>query len=266
MMSTTRYTVKQLADFAGVSRRTLHYYDEIELLPPAGHNENGYRYYDDESLFRLQQILFYREIGLELGQIKEVLDDPDFDTVAALQSHRKVLQGKIERMQRLIGTVDTTIMHLIGEVDMSEQNVFNGFSEEKQKEYEEEAVDNWGENAAQSIKLWNSYSEERKAQIMQEGSDIYNEIVANMDKGPDAPEIRALLVRWHDHLRYFYEPSIEVLEGLGNMYHDHPDFNATFTKMHPDLPGFLKAAIAIYVDELETRWLERELGILEEQE
>ncbi len=258
------YTVKQLADLAGVSRRTLHFYDEKGLLKPASRGETGYRIYDDGSLFQLQQILFYREIGLDLQEIKKILDDPDFDTVTALQLHRHTLQENIERLQTLIQTVDTTIMHLIGEVEMSEKNVFEGFSEEKQKQYEEDAVAQWGDNAAQSIKLWKSYSEARQEEIMQEGSDIYKEIVANMDKGADSEEIRALLVRWHEHLRYFYEPTIEVLGGLGDMYHDHPDFNATFTKIHPDLPAFLKEAIAVYIDELETKWLEQELGILEE--
>jgi DNA-binding transcriptional MerR regulator len=259
------YTVKQISGLAGVSVRTLHYYDEIGLLKPSSVGANGYRYYGDAALLRLQQILFYREMGLGLQRIKDILDDPEFDTVSALQQHRQTLQEKIERLQTLIATVDVTIMHLVGEVDMSNKKIiFDGFGEEKQKQYEQEAVDRWGDNAAQSIKLWNSYSEERKAEIMREGSDIYLEIVANMEKGPDSPEIQALLARWHQHLRYFYEPSIEVLGGLGNMYHDHPDFNATFTQIHPDLPAFLKRAIAIYVDVLETKWLERELGILEE--
>ena len=130
--------------------------------------------------------------------------------------------------------------------------------------YEEEAVDNWGDKAADSINLWKSYSDEKKEAIMAEGSAIYDEIAANMAKGPDSPDVRALLVRWHEHLRYFYEPSIELLGSLGDMYHDHPDFNATFTKIDPALPQFLKEAIASYVDQLETAWLERELGILEE--
>lgn len=258
------YTVKQLADMATVSRRTLHYYDEIGLLKPSSRKDNGYRQYDDASLFRLQQILFYREMGLDLQQIKEILDDPDFDLVSALQSHRHTLQAKIRRLQRLVQTVDTTILHLIGEVDMSKKNIFGGFSEEKLKQYEEEAIDNWGQSATESIKLWNSYSDERKEAIIQEGNNIYKEIVANMDKGADSPEIQALLVRWHEHLRHFYEPTIEVLGGLGDMYDDHPDFNATFTRIHPDLPAFLKKAIAIYVDELETKRLERELDVLGE--
>lgn len=258
------YTVKKLAELAGVSVRTLHYYDEIGLLKPTSVGENGYRHYSDESLFRLQQILFYRELDLDLMQIKKVIEDKNFDLVTALQSHRHILQEKIERLNVLINTVDTTIMHLVGEVNMSKKKIFEGFSPEKQQQFEEEAANLWGDKVKQSAQYWNSYSEEKKQQIMQEGSAIYTDIAAAMSKGPESPEIQAILVRWHQHLRYFYEPSLEVLGGLGDMYSDHPDFNATFTAIDPGLPAFLKKAIAIYVDELETQWLEKELGILKE--
>lgn len=254
------YTVKQLATVAGVSRRTLHYYDEIGLLRPTALTESGYRQYDDQALLLLQQILFFREIGLSLKQIQDIIHEPNFDLLSALRSHRQQMGDKIKRLQRLIQTVDATIMHLMGEIQMTDEHIFDGFNEQ----YEQEAIDKWGDTAQDSIAVWRSYNDEQKQQILDEGNQIYQEIVANMDKGPDSPDIRALLVRWHQHLRHFYEPSIEVLEGLGAMYHDHPDFNATFTRLHPDLPGFLKEAIAIYTDELETQWLERELGILEE--
>jgi DNA-binding transcriptional MerR regulator len=258
-MREAMYTVKKLSDLAGISGRTLHFYGEIGLLKPSHVGENGYRYYTDESLFRLQQILFYRELGLELNKIKQILDDPKFDLVTALQSHRQALQQKHDRVKALIHTVDTTIMHLVGEVNMSKKNIFEGFSPEKQKQYEEEAINLWGDKVKESIQYWNSYSEQKKQEILQEGSAIYLDIIAHMDKGPESPEIQAMLVRWHQHLRYFYEPSLEVLEGLGNAYHDHPDFNATFTAMHPDLPAFLKKAIAAYCDVLETQWLEKEI-------
>jgi len=203
-------------------------------------------------------------LGLELSQIKALIDDPAFDLVTALQTHRQTLQDKIDRLQTLIQTVDTTILHLVGEVQMSKKNIFEGFSAEKQQQYEAEATELWGDTVTQSVKLWNSYSEKRKQEIMQEGSDIYRDLAANMGRGPASGEIQAMLARWHQHMRYFYEPTIESLGGLGQMYHDHPDFNATFTAIHPDLPAFLKAAIGIYVDKLETAWLERELGILKE--
>src|SRR5215510_9131728 len=106
------YTVKQLSDLAGVSVRTLHYYDEIGLLRPTSVGENGYRYYDDDAMLRLQQILLYREMELELLQIKDILDSPDFDLVSALRSHRTVIQEKIKRLQNLVHTVDSTIMHV----------------------------------------------------------------------------------------------------------------------------------------------------------
>ncbi len=258
------YTVKQLSDLAGITVRTLHYYDEIGLLKPSEVGANGYRYYNTEALFRLQQVLFYREMDLDLEQIKRILDDPGFDLISALRQHRRMLETRVERLKTLMSTIDTTIMHLVGEIHMSKKKIFNGFSAEKQKQYEEEAVNLWGEAVRESHKLWNSYTDQEKEAIVQEGGDIYNEIAANMAKGPTSPEIQALLARWHQHLRNFYEPSIEVLGGLGNMYHDHPDFNDTFTAIHPDLPAFLKQAIAAYVDELETRWLEQELGILRE--
>ena len=261
------HTVHQLSRLAGVTRRTLHYYDEIGLLPPTGVRANGYRYYDDGALLRLQQILIYRELGLPLEQIKAILDDPDFDTVSALQTHRRKMRTKIERLEKLIGTVDRTILHLVGEIDMRDKkNIFEGFSEEKQKAYEAQATELWGDSVKESVRLWNSYSDEEKAAILAEGGRIYQGIADNMARGPESGAVQDLLVRWHKHMHYFYEPSIEVLGGLGDMYHDHPDFNATFTAIHPDLPAFLKQAIAHYVDVLETRWLESDLGILEDSQ
>ncbi len=261
------YSVGQAAAVAGVSVRTLHYYDEIGLLKPSFVGDNGYRRYNDEALLRLQQILFFREMELGLLQIKEILDAPGFDLVSALQSHRQALQSKIKRLQTLIDTVDTTIKHVEGEVNMSKKKIFQGFSEEKQKEYEERAMKEYGEeNVKRSVQLWKSYSEEKKKAIMDEGSANYLDIVNNMDKGPESPEVQAILVRWHQHMRYFYEPTLEILRGLGNTYNDHPEFNATFTAIHPDLPPFLQKAITYYIDTLEMAELEAELALLELEE
>jgi hypothetical protein len=204
-------------------------------------------------------------MDLDLMKIKEIIEAREFDLVSALQSHRQTLQEKMDRLQTLIKTVDTTIMHLIGEVNMSRKKIFEGFSEEKQKQYEKEAIRQYGEdNVKASYKLWNSYTEEQKEKIKQEGGAVYTDIVANMSHGPESPEVQAILVRWHQHLRYFYEPSLDVLRGLGNGYNEHLDFNATYTAIHPDLPAFLQKAITHYVDVLEIEWLERELAILEE--
>jgi len=257
------YTVKQLSELAGVSVRTLHYYDEIGLLNPSQVGENSYRYYDDAALLRLQQILFYREMGLELLRIKDVLDSPDFDLLTALRSHRTVLQAKISRLQDLIGTVDSTIMHLAGEVDMSKRQMFSAFSDEKQKDYEREARLQYGpDKVNDSIKRWNGYTQTQREIIAGEGNQIYSDIVDAIEAGlpPTSAEVQAILERWHDHLRYFYEPTLDILRGLGEGYNSHPDFIANFQKLHVDLPAYLQEGITQYVDDLETAEIERMLA------
>ena len=122
------YTVKQVAAMSGVSVRTLHFYDETGLLKPAYQGANGYRFYEEPQLLTLQQILFYRELGFELKQIKQILGRADFEKAAALQSHRKVLQKNLSRTRKLIETIDKTIQHLKGTKKMKGKEMFAGFS------------------------------------------------------------------------------------------------------------------------------------------
>ena len=123
------HTVKQLADLAGVSIRTLHYYDEIGILKPSSYGENGDRYYDEQAVLRLQQILFFRELDFSLDDVKDILDQPEFDVLHALREHRQALEQKVTRLNRLINTVDNTISHLKGELEMSQKSFFEGFDE-----------------------------------------------------------------------------------------------------------------------------------------
>lgn len=122
------YTVRQVAAMSGISVRTLHFYDETGLLKPDHVGANGYRFYEEPQLLILQQILFYRELGLELKQIKEVLNRGDFEKIDALESHRKVLQKSLSRTQTLIDTIDKTLQHLKGAEKMKVEELFEGFS------------------------------------------------------------------------------------------------------------------------------------------
>src|SRR5512140_1355313 len=122
------FTVKQLSTVAGVTPRTLRHYDAIGLLKPARIGSNGYRYYDESSLLRLQQILFYRELGMPLDDIKKVMGRRDFDVLEALQEHKAALSRKVSRLNRLIQTVDNTIFHLKGKTAMNEKDFFHGFT------------------------------------------------------------------------------------------------------------------------------------------
>ncbi len=246
------YTIKQLSNLAGVTTRTLRYYDSIGLLRPTTYGENGYRQYDDATVLRLQQILFYRELDFSLDDIQELLDRPEFDVLEALQTHRTALQERVERLHRLIHTVDVTLMNLRGELPMNESQLFEGFDEAKQAQYEQEVREQWGDNPAteESFKRWAGYTADQKKRIFAEGGAIYTDLVAAMGKGYASPEVQAIIARWHQHLRYFYEPTVEILRGLGQGYAEHPDFRATFEKLHPDLPDFLPQAITYYCDRL----------------
>jgi DNA-binding transcriptional MerR regulator/quercetin dioxygenase-like cupin family protein len=122
------YTVKQVATMSGVSVRTLHFYDEVGLLKPAFYGANGYRFYEEAQLLMLQQALFYRELGFDLYQIRQTLGRGDFEKAAALRSHREILQKKIDRMRKLMETIDRTITHLDGTKRMEDKDMFAGFS------------------------------------------------------------------------------------------------------------------------------------------
>jgi DNA-binding transcriptional MerR regulator len=251
MKSETSYTVRQLAEIAGVSVRTLHHYDAIGLLSPPRDPANGYRRYDQASLLRLQQILFLRELGMSLDEIRAVLDRPDFDLLHALEQHRRALRERQARLERLMQTVERTIQHLRGEREMSNEELFAGFSEEQQAAYEEEAAQRWGEeNVRASNQRWREYSDEKKRAILEEGGAIYRELIDAMPEGPASPRVQELVRRWHENLRNFYEPTPEILLGLGDLYNEDPQFNATFVKMHPDLAPFMREAIKHYVESL----------------
>lgn len=244
------YTVKQLADLAGVSPRTLHYYDEIDLLPPSSVASNGYRRYDTAAVIRLQQILFYKELGLNLKEIKVLLDTPGFDVLAALEAHKSRLEQKASRILELLDTVENTIRHLKGERTMSDSDFFKGFDEAQQMEYEKEVVERWGaDNPAflQSKQRWGSYSESQKAEIIAEGQAITLGLVEHIEADPTAPAVQALVARQHQWVNRFWDCSVEQFKALGQGYATDPKFFAMYQSFHPHLPQFLFKAIHHYV-------------------
>src|SRR5260370_18180221 len=159
-------TVKRLSKLAGVSGRTMPFYDEIGLLRPGRVGANGYRYYGQAALLRLQQILFYKELGLSLEGIAEVLDQPEFDVATALVAHRQALEQRLGRLRGLIATVDRTIAYLKGDTTMDAKEakeLFAAFSDEQQAEYEIEAEARWGaSNVRDSSRKWQAYSPAQK--------------------------------------------------------------------------------------------------------
>jgi MerR family transcriptional regulator, thiopeptide resistance regulator len=242
------FTVKQLSKLAGVTPRTLHHYDAIGLLKPSRVGDNGYRYYGEESLLRLQQILFYRELDIPLEDIKKIMAESRFDVLDALEGHKDALKKRIERLNVLLSTVDNTINHLKGKRTMSQKGLFEGFSEEEQEKYAEEAAQRWGaETIGASNKKWKSYSDAEKKKILAEGNALYTDLAAVMSKGATNKDVQAIIARWHKHMQYFWSPNDDQLLGLAGLYNDDPRFKANYEKVHPGLAEFMREAVKVYV-------------------
>ena len=243
------FTVKQLSQLAGVTPRTLHHYDEIGLLKPSRVGENGYRYYGEEAVLQLQQILFYRELGIPLNDIKKIMGRRDFDVAGALYSHKEALQKQVTRLNRLIRTVDNTIDYLKGTKDMSNKQLFEAFSDEQQAEYEKEIMQKYDPATVQAAsKRWKEYTAADKQHMGEEANALYQDLLLAIPKGPASPEAQSCVERWRRFIEYFWVPNDEQLSGLANLYNEDPRFKANFDKIDVRLAGFLREAINIYVE------------------
>src|ERR1051325_629168 len=228
------FTVKQLSKLAGVTPRTLHHYDAIGLLKPSRVGDNGYRYYGEESLLLLQQILFYRELDIPLEDIKKIMGRRDYDIVGALHGHKEALQRQVTRLNRLISTVDNTINYLKGNKEMSNKQLFEAFSDEQQAEYEKEIAQKYDPATVKaSAKKWKAYTAAEKKHIGEEGNEVYKSILAAMPKGASSREAQAGIERWRKHIEYFWIPDDEQLVGLADLYNEDSRFKANFDKFDP---------------------------------
>ncbi len=242
------FTVKQLSRLAGVTPRTLHHYDAIGLLKPLKIGSNGYRYYGQEALIRLQQILFYRELDMPLDEIKKIMGRRDFDALGALNEHRQSLDRRISRLIQLIETVDKTINHLEGRKPMSDKDIFQGFSEQEQEKYAQEAEKLYdAETVRASMKKWKAYSKEEKEAIMDEGRRLYRDLIFVMPKGAASNEVQEVIARWHKNLEHFWTPNDDQLISLVDGYNSDPRFMEFFDKLHPGLAVFMHEAVNVYV-------------------
>jgi DNA-binding transcriptional MerR regulator len=248
------YTVQKLATLSGVSVRTLHHYDEVDLLKPAYYGANGYRFYEEEQLLVLQQILFFRELGFELQKIREIIKKNDFDRIAALHSHRKMLTNSIEKTRELIQTIDNTIKHLQGEKKMKDKQFFEGLNSPKQKEYEEYLVKT-GKNSAEELEQGRKRLEKWKKEDWQETQAEWDQLLKayvnaiKNNKRPESPEAQDLIQL---HFKYLKKFGIEVKKEeaveKARSYLDHPDWRKFYDGHHPQLLEFILAATEVYAN------------------
>lgn len=247
------YTVKKLAGISGVSARTLHFYDEVGLLKPAYHGANGYRFYEESQFLTLQQILFYRELGFELKQIKEILRRSDFDKVAALESHRKVLRKNLAKTRQLIVTIEKTIEHLKGTKKMKSKELFVGFSPEQQARHENDLIGRFGdcmkdvvEKSKQKVKNWTKTDWEKSRGIF---DGICKDLTKMMgrDLPPDSSAVQDIIRRHYEWLKQFWTPVCQSYVGYSQLVLDS-ELRQAYAAYHARLPEFAAAAMKTFAE------------------
>lgn len=245
------YLVKEVAQIAGVSVRTLHHYDEIGLLAPRGRTDAGYRLYDDDDLLRLQQILIGRELGLPLEQIRRSFDDPKFDRKRALLEQREQLRQRAQQTDAMLRAVDAALALLSAPSDQKEtdamdlKQIFDGF---EPKQYETEAEQRWGDTDAykESMKRTKRYTKEDWQRCAVEQSGVYSDAfqLKQAGKAPDSPEAMDVAERHRLAIdRWFYPCSYTMHAGLADMYEQDSRFAENIDKHGAGLTPFLSAAI-----------------------
>ncbi|MFD2444958.1 MerR family transcriptional regulator [Bacillus sp. CGMCC 1.16607] len=247
------YTVQKLGSIAGVSTRTLRYYDEIGILKPARINSSGYRIYGQAEVDRLQQILFYRELGVSLDSIKDIVTAPSFDGASALKEHREKLLEKREQLDLLIRNVDKTIALTEGRIHMSNKEKFEGFKkkmiEDNEKKYGKEIREKYGDDTIDksNAKVMNMGQEEHD-EVTKLAEQVQVTLAQAFATGDPAGELAQKAADLHKQWLCYYwsEYSKEAHAGLGQMYVDDERFTAYYDKNQPGTALFLRDAILIY--------------------
>ena len=241
-----KLTIGQVSKHAGISVRTLHYYDEIGLLHPVGRSESGYRYYDRESLRKLQQILFFRELGFALSQIAEILSRPNYNPVQALKRQRELLQMKRERLDALIAHMDEILQ---GGHEMDFQAFDKTNLEREMERYYEEAKERYGNTPefAQSERRTGAYSKKDWNTMEEEAEKIFSTFAALRECAPDDEKVQAMVKLWQGHItKYYYPCTKEILCNLGQMYLEDERFTENLDRYGKGTAKLMSLAIAYY--------------------
>lgn len=238
--------IKEFAKLTGVTVRTLHYYDEIGLLKPSSVDEqNGYRFYDENCLERMQEILFYRELDFPLKEIRTILSSPEYDKNMVLKGQKRLLMLKKERLERLISALDDAMKG-----EKITMNAFDNTEFEAQREkYAAEAKEKWGETAAYKEFAAKNHTKEQQNEAFSGMERLMSEFAECKNSGalPDGEKAQALVKKWQDFItENFYTCTKEILSGLGEMYAADERFAANIDKHGVGTAEFMRNAIRAY--------------------
>ena len=252
------YSIKELSELAGISARTLRYYDEIGLLLPLRTNDAGYRFYGEKEVELLQQILFYRERGLGLEQIRNIVYQNDFDILSALYGHLEELENQKKRLDGLISIVKKTIRMKKGEVEMSDKERFEIFKEkiiqEHEKNYGEEVRQKYGDDsmkeAKQKIKNMTQADYERYQNL---GNEILMRLKEAVVGGvsPESEEGKRIVLLHKEWLGGTWRTySKQAHKGLSEMYVMDERFTAYYDREVQGCAEFLRKAVGCWIEKM----------------
>lgn len=251
--TSVEYRINELAKLAGISVRTLHYYDQIQLLTPKRISSNGYRVYGKEEVDSLQQILFYRELGVPLSEIQKIMGSKSYNSMSALQKHLSALKSRRKQMDCLIANVEKTIATLKGETSMSDKEKFEGFKkdmiEENEKKFGKEIRAMFGDRVIDdsNAKIM-GLTPEKYAQAQELSAQINQFLKLAFEQGDPSSELAQKVCEMHKKwLSYYWSQySKEAHIGLAQAYVDDPRFTRYYDKIAVGCAAFLRDAIRIY--------------------
>lgn len=249
------YTINKIAQMAGVTLRTLRYYDKIGLLAPTARSEAGYRLYSDEDVGRLQQILFFKELDFPLVRILQIMVSPGFDRKKALAAQIEWLEKRAERYEKLSEMAKQTLQNLEGSFKMENKEMFKAFDYDKmiedQKQYEDEVKERWGSTDSYRISAerTSKYTKADWERINTESDENIKELISCFNEKLPYHDARMMSVceKARGHMsRYFYPCSLEAYSNLGSMYVTDERFTANYDKFAPRLAAYYNEAIQHY--------------------
>lgn len=242
-----KLSVGETSKLLGISARTLRYYDEIGLVKPTEITDAGYRYYDDEALAKLQQVMFYRELEFSLKEISCIFSNPQYNKQNALQSQREFLVLKQKHIDELISIIDSVTG---GKRNMEERaNITADDIIHAKKKYADETRSLWGNTSEyrESIQKFSTYSNQDTALIAEEANKIFAEFAQRRANSPEDKEIQELVSKWQQHIsKYYYKCSNHVLSGLGEMYVNDERFTKSIDQFGAGTAKLMSDAIKIY--------------------
>lgn len=247
------YTINKLAKMAGVSTRTLRFYDELGLLSPARVSSNGYRIYGQQEIDLLQQILFYRELNVPLEDIKKIMISGDFDRESALLQHLTALRCKRDQLDTLIRNLEKTIKSAKGQLKMNDNEKFEGFKQklidDNERQYGAEVKTTYGEDTvnASNVKI-KGMTKEQYVEVEKLSLELNEALKAAYEQGEPAGTLAQKACELHKRWLCYFWPSYskEAHAGLGQMYVDDARFTAYYDKIAPGCALFLRDALQLY--------------------